>query len=195
MNKTMLFKRIILIFLLSAASFFTVHTTVNIIYGFASKPKVSDVIVVYGNQVNSDKTPSKRLKARLDKAIDLYKKGFSKYIIVTGGIDSNNNDEALIMKKYLTEIGSIEESIITADSSGINTHHSALFVKSFLKKKGLKSIINVSQYSHIMRTDLAMKKEGIAKTSSCSADYFFEPRNFYSLIRECVAFYYYLFKY
>ncbi len=173
---------------------FFMHTAVNSVFGFNDIIQKSDVIVVYGNKVNIDKTPSRRLKSRLDKTIEMYNQGISECIIVTGGIDPNGNDETEIMEKYLVENGKIPQSKITRDNNGINTRHSVSFVKEFLEKNSMESVMNVSQYSHLMRIHLAMSQEGIEKINRAHAEYFFEPRNFYTSFREFVAFYYYLVK-
>lgn len=175
-------------------AFFLIHTIFVACYGFCGKPTNADVLVVYGNKVNEDKTLSKRLKARLDKALEVYGEGLSNTVIVTGGIDPNGNDEAVFMKNYLTGNGIPEENIVM-DNTGINTLSSVRFVKKYLEENGLKSVINISQYSHLLRITLAMKKCGIKEAERVSADYFFEARNIYSLIREFFAFYYYLIKY
>lgn len=187
--------KIIFSLVIFCVAFFIGHSIVNAVFGFSDKLFQSDVIVVYGNQVYADKTVSKRLQTRLDKTIELYKKGFAPKIIVTGGIDKNQNDEALVMKNYLVEVGSVPESAIIMDNQGVNTHASVLFVKNYLEKNQQGSVINVSQYSHLMRINLAMKKCGINKAGHSHADYFFEPRNFYTMVREFFAFYSYLIKY
>ena len=43
------------------------------IYGSCQKVDYADIGIVLGNQVLSEDQPSERLRARLDKAIDLYK--------------------------------------------------------------------------------------------------------------------------
>lgn len=186
--------KIIFSLVIFCVAFFIGHSIVNAIFGFSDKLFQSDVIVVYGNQVYADKTVSKRLQTRLDKTIELYKKGFAPKIIVTGGIDKNQNDEALVMKNYLVEVGSVPESAIIMDNQGVNTQSSVLFVKNYLEKNQQGSVINVSQYSHLMRINLAMKKCGINKAGHSHAEYFFEPRNFYTMVREFFAFYSYLIK-
>ena len=176
-------------------SFFLLHTVINSFWGLSAKAQKADVIVVYGNKVNKDKTPSRRLAARLDKTIAVYNAGLANFIIVTGGIDPNGHDEAAIMKDYLIKKGEIPGAKIVVDNNGINTEHSVLFVKNFLRQNKLESVINISQYSHLMRIHLAMKKAGLIKINSAPADYYFELRNIYTAFREFAAFYYYLLKY
>ncbi len=182
-------------FILAFVLVFALHTAVNCLFGFCDRLQNSDLIVVYGNKVNADGTLSRRLKLRLDKAIEVYAKGYSHLIVVTGGIDPNGNDEAAVMKQYLVANGNIPADRIIEDNGGINTRHSVLFVRDFMEQNGLESVMNVSQYSHLMRIHLAMKKAGIKKINRAHAEWFFEPRNFYTAFREFAAFYYYLVKY
>ena len=44
----------------------------------------ADVAVVLGNTVNPDGTPSRRLAARLDLAVDLYQRGLFRNVLVSG---------------------------------------------------------------------------------------------------------------
>jgi vancomycin permeability regulator SanA len=46
----------------------------------------ADVAVVLGNTVNPDGKPSRRLQARLDKTIELYRVGLFQNTIVSGGV-------------------------------------------------------------------------------------------------------------
>jgi len=52
----------------------------------------SDIAVVLGNKVEEDGKPSLRLKARLDKAVELYQKNWFKKILVSGAVGKEGFD-------------------------------------------------------------------------------------------------------
>jgi vancomycin permeability regulator SanA len=58
-----------------------IHTIIIVIDGLHDNIDISDAAVVLGNKVEPDGKPSKRLKGRLDRAVELYKKEYFEYII------------------------------------------------------------------------------------------------------------------
>ena len=142
-------------------------------------------MVVLGNQVDPNGEPSLRLKARLDKAIQLYQQGFAPNIIVSGGIESDGIDEALSMKSYLL-IHNIPEARIYSDNQGNDTYSTAHNVSVILYRKGWASAIVVSQFYHLARSTFALEQFGVSEVYSAHAD-FYELRDVYSLGREVIA--------
>lgn len=65
--------------------------------GLRDNARASDVGVVLGSKVMPDGTPSDRLRARLDKAADLYRQGMFGHIIVSGGTGVEGFSEAQVM--------------------------------------------------------------------------------------------------
>ena len=99
---------------------FLAHSIFIIFDGFNDKNTKADVAIVLGNKVNEDGTLSDRLKARLDKSIELYKNGRVKKIIVSGGLGKEGFWEANEMKKYLIE-NQISSQNIIVDNFGNDT--------------------------------------------------------------------------
>jgi vancomycin permeability regulator SanA len=163
-----------------------------IIYGCHDRLAKVDVAVIFGNKVNPDGTLSNRLKARLDKGVDLFNIGYFRKIIVSGGIGKEGFDEAQKMKEYLISTG-IPDSSIVEDNSGKNSWATALFVREFLRKNNLQSVMVITQYFHIFRSKLALKKAGVTTLFNAHAD-FFELQDLLSTARECIAVVKYAFK-
>lgn len=172
---------------------FLLHIALIVIDGLKDEIAIVDTAVVLGNKVELNGEPSKRLKSRLDRAIELYKKNYFKYIIVSGGIGKEGFDEAKVMRDYLIKNGVNKENIIV-DSKGNNTYFTALNSKKISDDKGFNSIMVISQYFHISRTKLAFSKVGFRKVYSAHA-YYFGIKDIYSLIREFFAYYKYLLAY
>jgi len=181
-------------FLLIFCCLIFTHLLLLFTVGFFSEIKKSDVIIILGNTVESNGQPSLRLKGRLDKGIELYNDGYSKLIVASGGIGKEGYDEALVMKKYLIENG-IPENNIIEDNKGSDTYESAKNLKSYLIDKNTSSVIVVSQYFHLLRSELAFKQVGFSEVYVAKAYSPFEIRDLYSIPREMIGFYYYIFKY
>lgn len=172
------------------AAWFLVHILFITIDGLRNSYQKSDAAVVFGNKVNEDGTLSPRLKARLDKSIELYNNGDVAHIIVSGGLGKEGHYEARKMRDYLRE-QHIPEWAIIVDDYGDNTLKSVQNTIGICKQTGFKSVIAVSQYYHITRIKTMFKQEGGVLVEGASPA-FFEWRDFYSVTREFFAFYAYL---
>lgn len=169
---------------------FCLHIVIIVIDGLTDNLDSVDVGVVLGNKVEVTGEPSKRLQSRLDRAVELYKKGYFKYVIVSGGIGKEGFDEAKVMKNYIVQSGIPEKSIIL-DNKGNNTFMTAENSKLIMDEMKFKSVMVISQYYHITRTRVAFKKVGFDKVYTAHAK-LFEFRDLYSLTREFFAYYKYL---
>jgi DUF218 domain len=69
--------------------------------GLTDNVTKSDVGIVLGSKVMPDGTPSARLRARLDKADELFQLGMFKSVIVSGGTGKEGRSEARVMADYL----------------------------------------------------------------------------------------------
>lgn len=188
--KTERFKTIVIVILLGLFSWFCFHTIFITLSGLQDNVHAADVAVILGNEVTSDGQPSDRLKARLDKAVEIFYQGQTHNFIVSGGIGKEGWDEAQVMANYLI-YKSIPAENIFVDSAGITTEATAQNSAIIMNDNNWKSVLIVSQYFHIARTRLAFQKQGIAEIYWASAQYF-EARDLYSIFREFFAFYAYL---
>lgn len=111
--------------------------------------KKADVIIVLGTSPNPDKKPNPILKFRIDKGIELYKKGFGKKIIVTG-TKVGKYFEAEVMKEYCVTQGIPVKDIIE-ERKAKNTIENALFSAKIMKENNFKSAIVVSSRTHLKR--------------------------------------------
>ena len=157
-----------------------------VVDGLRDDVQVSDVGVVLGSKAMPDGTPSDRLRARLDKAAELYRQGMFKHIIVSGGTGIEGVNEAQVMAAYLADRQSIPRAAIFLDEHGNTTEATALNTAAMMKANGLKSALVVTQFFHVSRSRYALRRAGIEKVGSVHATYF-EARDLYSLAREIVA--------
>lgn len=129
-------------------------------FSMKAKPKVSDCIVVLGCQVKGT-YPSPFLQTRLNEVVRLYKEGYGKYIIVSGG-KGNGEDitEAMAMKTFLLDKGIDENKIVMEDKSR-NTMENLVFSKNVMDYIGFKSAVVVSNKYHLKRASLISKSLGM----------------------------------
>jgi vancomycin permeability regulator SanA len=146
----------------------------------------SDVGIVLGSKVMPDGTPSARLRARLDKADELFQSGMFKYVIVSGGTGREGPNEARVMADYLAGEKKVPREAIILDEHGNTTQATARNSASIMKQRGLTSAVIVTQYFHITGTRYALRRAGVTTVSTAHARYF-EMRDLYSIAREVIA--------
>lgn len=187
-------KRLILLWgLIFLLLWFFIHTIFVIWVGLTEDIEEADVAIVLGNKVEENGIPSPRLQSRLDRAIQLYHQGIAEQIIVSGGRGIEGYEEAEVMRDVLVEAG-IPATNIILDKQGYDTFQTAQNSKLIMEAKGFRTAIIITQYYHIARTKLAFKQFGIKPVYSAHAEVRPELRDPYALIREFVAYYYYLFR-
>lgn len=169
---------------------FLAHSAAICIDGFTDENVAADLAVVFGNKVLTTGQPSPRLQSRLDAAESLYRRNLIQKILVSGGVGKEGFDEALVMRSALVSKG-IPESDILVDQQGYTSQATARATRSLLTSKGWHSAVAVTQFHHISRAKLALRRAGITKVTGAHARYF-EPRDLYSICREFPAWYKYL---
>ncbi len=163
--------------LLSAAA---VATT-----GLSDHVVTADLVVVPGNTVYPDGKLSNRLKSRLDAAIEIYRSGNCQAIFVSGAVGTEGVDEAAAMRTYLIQQG-IPDAAVIQDSEGFNTEATAKNAAVAMQQRGLRTALAVSQYFHVPRLRLLLRRQGVGVIGNSHARYF-ELRDAYSLAREVAA--------
>ncbi len=165
---------------------FTLSAALIVADGLTDDLHAADVAIVPGNSVEIDGRPSARLRARLDQTVALYRRGLFPAVIVSGGVGVEGFDEAEVMKRYLVENG-VSEGSVHVDSGGATTHLTAMNASRMMRENGWRSASVVTQYFHVPRMRLAMKRSGVTPDFSAHARYF-ELRDVYSTAREVVGY-------
>ena len=126
-----------------------------------------EAIVVFGAaQYNG--TPSPVLRARLDHAVTLYRRGYSDRIVVTGGRRPGDRyTEATASALYLRRKQIGERSILRV-VSGTNSWQSLASAANELKKRGLTDVLLVSDGFHSARIAAMAEELGLAAHTSPS---------------------------
>lgn len=119
-------------------------------------PERADCIVVFAGGVGESGKAGQGYEERLQQAIELYKKGYAKYMIFFSGY-MYVFKEPLIMKILAVSLGVPEEAIILEDRAK-NTYENVKFTKRILDDKGWDEILLVSSPYHMRRASLVAKK-------------------------------------
>lgn len=144
-----------------------------------------DCIIVPGCSVIGN-TPSGMLKARLDRAVELYEKGSADVILMTGDRDDEYYDEVSVMKNYAVDKGVPEAAIIT-DPEGYSTYESMYRAK---KEFEIGKALVVTQRFHLYRAVydarlLGIKADGVVCVSD-TTDINDSQREFLARIKDFI---------
>jgi uncharacterized SAM-binding protein YcdF (DUF218 family) len=120
----------------------------------------ADAIVVFGAAEYAGH-PSPVLRARLDHAFDLFRRGIAPVVITTGGAASDPTfSEGGVGHDYLKHRGIAERNLI-AETQGSDTAQSAVRVAVIMRANGLHSCVAVSDAYHVFRIKRLLEHEGI----------------------------------
>ncbi|UKS28976.1 YdcF family protein [Paenibacillus sp. HWE-109] len=183
---TNLFRLIVIVFLLGVAWIAYVQWKVQVAPN-QPLPDQVDVGIVLGASLRMD-IPSPGLQERLDLAVNLYKQGKFKQLIVSGGLDHNGSKltEAEGMRDYLVKQGLPAKSILL-EPKATSTYENLLFSKQIMDKQGLVSSIIVTHQFHGSRSLDIAETIGLKQpiVSSTKSEVLFMP---YHEARETLAY-------
>jgi uncharacterized SAM-binding protein YcdF (DUF218 family) len=127
----------------------------------------ADAIVVLGAAQYAGH-PSPVLKARLDHAIDLWRRGFAPVIIFTGGFgDRDTTSEAAVGQRYAIKAG-VPERVILMENAGRNTIESLQQVAVLMAsaERSQHRVILVSDPFHMFRLSILARRFGLRPYTS-----------------------------
>jgi uncharacterized SAM-binding protein YcdF (DUF218 family) len=127
--------------------------------------RAADAIVVFGAAEYRGK-PSPVLRARLEHALGLYRKGLARRVITTGGAGGDPTfTEAGVARNYLVEQGLPPESILMENQSSTTTQ-TVLYVAELMERSRLTSCVVVSDGYHLFRIQRQLGERGIVAYGS-----------------------------
>ncbi len=125
----------------------------------------SDAIVVLG-AAQFDGRPSKILAARLDHAINLFRRGIAPVVVVTGGKQPGDRfTEAGASAEYLHS-HDVPERAILRETTGRSSWQSLASAARFLKERNLTRVVLVSDPYHAARIDDIAHEVGLQAVTS-----------------------------
>ncbi|MFD1637066.1 YdcF family protein [Evansella tamaricis] len=137
--------------------------------GKTVKPEPANVIIVLGAGV-WENGPSPALKARLERALEVYHEGFAEKFILTGGLGDFPPTEAEAMKEFL-EKANVPSEHIFLEPLATNTAENLQYSKVIMDGQGWDSAIIVTDVFHMKRAlniaeDLTIDASGAAAVES-----------------------------
>jgi uncharacterized SAM-binding protein YcdF (DUF218 family) len=110
--------------------------------------------------------PSPVLKARLDHALGLYRERTAPLVIVTGGVGRGDTiSEAEVGRRYLVAHGVPADSVV-AQRVGRTTMGSMSAVADWLRPRGLRRVVLVSDPFHMFRLRLEAHRTALQAYTS-----------------------------
>lgn len=135
---------------------------------------------VHGNEL------SEALRGRMNVAIDLYKKGFVKNILLSGDGTDDYYNETSAMKKFALNNGVPQESILT-DEKGYNTYATMLRAHDVFSAK---SAYIITQNFHLARAVWVAKECGIeaqgVSAGSLKDPWYYYCREFFARVKDYI---------
>ncbi len=120
----------------------------------------ADAIVVFGAAEYAGH-PSPVLRARLDRAYDLFQRGLAPVVITTGGAGADTSfSEGGVGRDYLMHRGIRERNLI-AETQGSDTAQSAERIAVIMRANGLHTCLAVSDEYHVFRIKALLQHEGL----------------------------------
>jgi len=151
--------------LLAGAIAYTVSLVMVLVVSQQDERRPVDAIVVLGAAQYNGR-PSPVLRARLNHALALYRDELSPLIIVTGGVGrGDTTSEALVGKRYLVTHG-VPEPAVVAQSEGRTTMASMNAVTAWLRSRGLRRVLLVSDPFHMFRLRLEARRTALEAYTS-----------------------------
>jgi uncharacterized SAM-binding protein YcdF (DUF218 family) len=133
--------------------------------GRRDEARPADALVVLG-AAQYEGRPSPVLRARLDHALDLYRRGLAPVVIVTGGVGvGDTTSEARVSRNYLAKHG-VPASAIMMESRGLTTSQSLHTVRTMVNGLPGRSVLLVSDPFHMLRLSILASRLGMQPFTS-----------------------------
>jgi uncharacterized SAM-binding protein YcdF (DUF218 family) len=134
-------------------------------FGQRERAVPSDVVVVLGARVLPDGQPSPALRARIEKAVDLYHQGVAPRLLFSGGVGLYPPAEARVMKELAVRLGVPAEACLVEEQSH-STEQNARFSADVLRSLGARRVVVVSDPYHLLRARQYFRLQGFEVATS-----------------------------
>jgi uncharacterized SAM-binding protein YcdF (DUF218 family) len=155
-------------------------------FGKTDYRRSADIAVVFGARVYADGTPSDALADRIRTACEIYREGYARKLLMSGGRGDGSIDEATAMKNLAVGLGVRPEDIIM-DSQGINTQATVRNTERVFEDLKVGRILAVSHFYHLPRIKLAYARVGLEVYTVPAKETRFLGQLPYNMAREVAA--------
>lgn len=119
----------------------------------------ADAIAVFG-AAEYHGHPSPVLRARLQHALDLYRKGIAPLIVTLGGADDMEHSEGGVGRSFLEAQG-VPPNAIVAETLSDTTQESVQQLAAIARARNLHRIVVVSDATHLFRVAELCRAQGL----------------------------------
>jgi len=135
-------------------------------YAHQDQARPADAIAVFG-AAEYDGRPSPVLRARLNHALDLYRRGLAPLVITLGGgyAADDQHSEGGVGATWLMAHGVPQQDII-AETESDDTEQSVARLEAIARENRLRSIIVVSDGTHLFRVHAICEHDGLTVYTS-----------------------------
>lgn len=125
----------------------------------------ADALVVLGARVDPDGAPSPTLRARVEHAVVLYRRGLAPKLVFSGGVGDFGDSEARVGQRLAASLGVPEGDCLLEEASH-STAQNAAFTAKLLARHSLRSVIVVTDPYHLPRALRLFARERVLATGS-----------------------------
>ncbi|MGH9143540.1 MAG: ElyC/SanA/YdcF family protein [Vicinamibacterales bacterium] len=120
-------------------------------------PRRADAIVVLAGGVGESGRAGGGAQERLKQAIDLYRAGYAKYLVLSSGFVYSFH-EAQVMRTLAIDQG-VPDAAIALDERATNTYENVMYVDEILRDHHWQTILLVSSPYHMRRALMVWRKQ------------------------------------
>ena len=158
-------KRLLSILLIAILLYLLATSGIILLYAHTDNKEKSDVAIVLGaGTINNEASPV--FKERVNHAVELYKEGTVKIIIITGGLGEGSVlDDSEVALQYAVECG-VPQADLIAEKTSTVTQENLENAAVIMKENGFETAVIISDPLHMARAMLMAKDAGINAVSS-----------------------------
>ena len=158
-------RRILTIGVLTVFTLWLISAATVMIWSSRDEARPADAIVVLGAAQYAGR-PSPVLRARLDHALDLWRRHLGKTLILTGGTGAGDTtSEAAVGRTYAIK-RDVPDTVILMETQGRTTSESMRAVAGMLEARGLQTALLVSDPFHMLRLRILARRFGFTPYTS-----------------------------
>ncbi|HEX4792694.1 MAG TPA: YdcF family protein [Humisphaera sp.] len=162
-------------------------------FGHTDYRRPADAVVVFGARAYANGTPSGMLADRVATACELYRQGFVRTLIFSGGPGDGPVDEPHAMRQLALQLGVPDQAIIL-DPDGLNTEATARNTLAIFDQIGARRILAVSHGYHLPRIKMTYQRVGIDVLTVPARERTKIPSRSFAVSREVAALWVYYFR-
>ena len=160
-----LIRRVVILGMVTVFTLWMISAAAVLFWSARDEARPAQAIVVLGAAQYAGR-PSPVLRARLDHALNLWKRDLAPLLILTGGTGlGDTTSEAAVGRTYAKKRG-VPDTLILVENEGRTTRESLKAVAGMLEVRGLHTALLVSDPFHMLRLRILARRFGFTPYTS-----------------------------